>query len=93
MINFKQEELIEELVRTVREKFPETDLIEIRESSENPNTLWIRMTAPEDEEREADLREFSADKCTDILCDYGYHMLVLPALSGDARQKPEPAVL
>jgi len=77
-LNNRQEELIQELVSTLREKYPETDLVEVRESPKNPNSLWICITAPEDEEKEIELRSFAAEKCTDILCDYGYHLLVMP---------------
>ncbi|CAN2040992.1 conserved hypothetical protein [Candidatus Magnetomoraceae bacterium gMMP-15] len=78
MINFKQEELIEKLINQIKEKFPEIDLINITESPEDPESLWINLTAPDDEDREIELREFSSDKVADILLDYGYHMLVMP---------------
>lgn len=78
MINFKQEELIEEVVNYVREKFPEVRFIGISESPEDPADLWIRVTAPEDEDRELELTEYACDKTMDILLDYGYHMLVMP---------------
>lgn len=78
MINFKQEELIEELVNHVREKFPEVRFIEVSESPEDPESLWVRVTAPEDEDRVSALIGYSADKSMDILMDYGYHMLLMP---------------
>ncbi|MDM8522312.1 hypothetical protein QUF80_02980 [Desulfococcaceae bacterium HSG8] len=78
MINFKQEELIEELVNYVRERFPEAKFISVSESPEDPESLWVRVTSPEDEDRESALIEYSADKSMDILLDYGYHMLVMP---------------
>jgi hypothetical protein len=78
MINFKQEELIEEVVNYVRKKFPEVRFIEVSESPEDPADLWIRVTAPEDEDRESELIEYACDKTMDILMDYGYHMLVMP---------------
>jgi len=77
-INFKQEELIEGLMKTVRDRYPEIKLINVTESPEDSESLWINVTAPEDEDREIELREFAADKTTDILTDYGYHMLVMP---------------
>ncbi|MCP3966244.1 MAG: hypothetical protein GY718_07810 [Lentisphaerae bacterium] len=77
-LNHKQEELIEEVVDELKEKYPEIKLVDVTESPENPDTLWICITAPDDEDREIELRSFAADKCTDILCDYGYHMLVMP---------------
>ncbi len=78
MINFKQEELIDGLMREIREKYPEVALIKVTESAENPSTLWIKVTAPEDEEREIEMREYASGMVADILLDYGYHMLVLP---------------
>ena len=48
------------------------------EGPEDPETLWIEVTAPDDEDREMELREFAAEKVTDIQLDYGYHMLVMP---------------
>lgn len=78
MINVKQEELIQRLVTQIKEEFPEVDLISITESPEDPESLWINVTAPEDEDRDMALIEFAGDKITDILLDYGYHMLVMP---------------
>lgn len=78
MINVKQEELIQQLVAQIRAEFPEVDLISIVEHPEDPESLWINVTAPDDEDREMDLIEFAGDRITDILLDYGYHMLVMP---------------
>ncbi len=78
MINFKQEELIDTLMKQIRQKFPEVDLINITESPEDPESLWINVTAPDDDDRDMELIEFAGDKVTDILLDYGYHMLVMP---------------
>ena len=77
-INFKQEELIGELIRYVRNEFPEIEFIKVTESPEDPETFWINVTAPEDEDRAMALIRFTSDKATDILLDYGYHMLVMP---------------
>ncbi len=78
MVNFKQEELIERLMDEIRTLYPEVDLINVIEGPEDPETLWIEVTAPDDEDREMELREFAAEKVTDIQLDYGYHMLVMP---------------
>jgi hypothetical protein len=40
-INFKQEELIDELVNTLIKKFPEVEFINISESPEDSESLWI----------------------------------------------------
>jgi hypothetical protein len=44
MINFKQEQLIEEVVDHVRKEFPEVEFICVTESPEDPESLWIRVT-------------------------------------------------
>ena len=77
-MNFKQEELIDELMIQIQERYPEVELIRVTESPESASTLWIEVTAPEDEDRRIEMREFGSDKVTDILLDYGYHMLVMP---------------
>jgi len=77
-INFKQEELIKNLMKTVKRKFPEVELINVSESPEDSESLWIQVSAPKDENKEFELRAFASDKTTDILIDYGYHMLVMP---------------
>jgi len=77
-MNFKQEELIDELMIQIQERYPEVELIRVTESPESASTLWIEVTAPEDEDRRIEMREFGSDKVSDILLDYGYHMLVMP---------------
>jgi hypothetical protein len=66
MINFKQEELIEGLMDQLKQRFPEVVLIDVVEGPEDPETLWIRVMSPEDEDREIELMEFSGDLVTDI---------------------------
>jgi len=78
MLNLKQEELIKRFVKDVQKKFPDVKFINVTTSPENPNELWIRVTAPENEEREFELVEYSSDKTIDILLEYGYHILVMP---------------
>jgi hypothetical protein len=47
MVNFKQEELIERLMDEIRTLYPEVDLINVIEGPEDPETLWIEVTAPD----------------------------------------------
>ncbi|MCP4353485.1 MAG: hypothetical protein GY795_49175 [Desulfobacterales bacterium] len=77
-INFKQEELIEGLLEDLKKNFPDVQFVEVTESPENPNDLWVNVTRPKDEDREIELSEFFSEKCVDILMDYGYHILVMP---------------
>jgi len=77
-MNFKQEQLIEEVLNYVMEKFPEVRLLNVTESPEDPESLWIRVTSPKDEDRRSELISYSCNKTMDILEGYGYHMLVMP---------------
>ncbi len=77
-INFKQQELIDTLIDDLKKHFPDVRFVDITESPENPNDLWINVTEPEDEDREIELTRFFSEKTADILMDYGYHMLVMP---------------
>ncbi len=77
MMNFKQKELIDRLYNAVKEKFPEVSFLKVTESPEDPADLWVNITAPEDEEREIQLIEFSSDMTTDMLLDYGYLISIM----------------
>ncbi len=77
-INSKQQELIQGLVEDLNRHFPDVEFVDITESPENPNDLWINVTEPGDDDREIELIEFFGEKSADILMDYGYHMLVMP---------------
>ena len=77
-INFKQQELIEELLEELEAHFPDVRFVDIMEGPENPDNLWINVTEPEDEDREIELTGFFSEKCIDILMDYGYDISVMP---------------
>jgi len=77
-INFKQQELIDSLLKALKKNFPDVKFIDITESPENPNDLWIRVPDPEDDEKQLRLIKYFSRKTTDILMDYGYHILVMP---------------
>ena len=55
-----------------------------RKAPEDPESLWVKVSAPEDEDRESALIEYSADKSMYILVGYGYHMLLLPTRQASA---------
>jgi len=81
MMNFKQEELTHDFFQTVRESFPEVELTDITPSPEDPNDLWINVTAPSDEEREFSLTDMVSGRSADILLEYGYLILIIPTRS------------
>ncbi|OQX26320.1 MAG: hypothetical protein BWK80_11035 [Desulfobacteraceae bacterium IS3] len=76
-MNFKQEELAQELFSALKYKFPEVRLINVTESPADLRAVWVNITAPENEDREIDLIEFAGDKTTDILLDYGYYISIM----------------
>jgi len=77
-INFKQQELVDGLIAELNRHFPDVKFVDITEGPENPDDLWINVTEPKSEDREIELTEFFSEKSTDILMDYGYHILVMP---------------
>ena len=77
-MNFKQEELLERFVRDIQEKYSDVQLIEVVQSPEDTESLWVIVTAPEDEDREMELIRYASEKAMDILCETGYQFLLMP---------------
>lgn len=80
MINFKQLELANKLFDQLQVQFPEIELVEIVESSRSQNSIRVRIIMPEDEDRGMAVGELAADLSTEILLEYGYHILISSAL-------------
>jgi hypothetical protein len=76
MMNFKQQELGHRLFDQLKQKFPEIELIEIAESPRSRDSLRVRVNLPADEERQMALGDLAAEISTDILLEYGYHILL-----------------
>jgi hypothetical protein len=79
MMNLKERELSNQLFTTLKQQFPEIDLVEIVESPVQADSIRVRLIMPEDEEREIEMREKASEISTDILLDYGYHILISSA--------------
>lgn len=80
MVTQKQEKLAHELFQSLKAKFPEIELVGITESPADPDSTWVNIIMPDDEDREIDLGEFAAEQSTDILLDQNEHLLVMPDL-------------
>jgi hypothetical protein len=80
-LNFRQQELVEEFVKAVEDKFPEVKFLEVSESPEDPDDVWVNVTRPASDERMIELLKYCGGKSTDILMDYGYGILVMPLIS------------
>ncbi len=92
-LNHKQEELIQDLVRDIEAQFPETRFVQVTTSPESERTLWIEFTKPEGDGRMLDIIEYAGPRVMDILLDYGYHMLVMPAEENGMAEGKGEAVL
>lgn len=83
-MNHKQEELIAQLAEDIEKKFPEVKFVEAVPSPEGENAFLLRFTEPEDDDRFVDILEYASERTTDILLDYGYHMVVAPVVKNGA---------
>ena len=78
-MNLKERELSNQLFTTLKQQFPEIYLVEIMESPVQADSIRVRMIMPEDEDREIEIREKASEISTNILLDYGYHILIRSA--------------
>lgn len=79
MMNLKEIELSNQIFATLKQQFPEIDLVEIVESPIQRDSVRVRIVMPEDEDREISMREKASEISTDILLEYGYHILISSA--------------
>jgi mitochondrial fission protein ELM1 len=79
MINFKQQELSEMLCDKLKKKFSDLEFVDIMESPENPNHIWVNIIMPEDDEKQLAIYKQAGKISTDILMKYGYMILISAA--------------
>jgi hypothetical protein len=77
-LNLKQEELIKELFNKVKEKYPEIEYKNLEVNPDDHEHILINVNADIDEEREIELRFYSAGLEADIHSDYGYRFSIMP---------------
>jgi hypothetical protein len=70
MMSHKQREVLDQLMRTLHQKFPEVHLVSISELT--ANSYWITITEPSDEDEELKMVELLGELSTDALMDYGF---------------------
>ncbi|NUM75741.1 hypothetical protein HUU40_15370 [candidate division KSB1 bacterium] len=83
-MDHKQEELIAQLAEDIEKKFPEVKFVEAVPNPEGESALLLRFTEPENDDRFMDILEYASERTTDILLDYGYHMVVVPVVKNGA---------
>ena len=89
MINAKCLEFGQQLFTQLQEHFPELSMVNMTESAENHDHLWVNIVMPDDAEREISVRELASELSMDILLEHGYHITV-SAATGEERQADIP---
>jgi hypothetical protein len=77
-INIKQQQLIEELLAKVQERYPEIVFKNLEVSPDDSEHIWINVISNMDEDRTIEMHSYSAELATDILLDYGYSLSIMP---------------
>ena len=76
MMNFKQKEILDNIIAKLQEKFPEVRLVSIGDIT--PYEFWVNLVEPTDEDRQFELNELEAELGTDALVDYGVNFRFMP---------------
>ena len=77
-INYKQQQLIDEVFIKIQIKFPEIVFKNIESSPDDPSHIWINVIADMDEEKEIKLIHYSGKLDNEILMKYGYKITIMP---------------
>jgi hypothetical protein len=77
-INQKQQKLIDKILERVKENYPEIVFKNLQRSPEDPRDIWINVIADMDEDREIELRHFSAKVGNEIFNKYGFDIFIMP---------------
>ncbi len=73
----KAKELARQLYEETKKYFPEIVFSSIQPHPEQARRFWIKVYASMDEDRRTEMREFVADRATDILIANGYSFAVM----------------
>jgi hypothetical protein len=88
MINFKQMELSQGLFGQLQKRFPEVELVEIVESPVSQESIRVRLIKPADDNRRIELSELAGEISTEILLNYGYHIIISSASKSERKRDP-----
>ncbi len=75
-MNFKQREVLDQIIVKLQEQFPEVRLVSIEDIT--PYEFWVNMIEPTDEDRQMALSELQAELGTDAIVDYGINFHFMP---------------
>ena len=77
-INHKQMQIIDEVLKKAKNKFPEIVFKNIETSPDDPEHIWINVIADMDEEKEIQLIRYSGKLDNEILTKFGYKITIMP---------------
>lgn len=77
-INMKQQQLINELFDKVHAEYPEITFKSLEVSPDDPDHIWVIVSADMDEDREIIMTEYAANLEIDILMNFGYAISIMP---------------
>ncbi len=75
-LNHKQQELLENYIARLQERFPSIEVQGITPSAEDPADIWVHIFVPNDDPDGA-ISAFAAEMNIDILVNYGYSISVM----------------
>ena len=76
MLNFKEQELSNNLFNKLKKQFPAIELVEIIENAYDGGDVWMRVIPPLDRQERTQFSELAADLATEILIEYGYDIVI-----------------
>jgi hypothetical protein len=76
MLNFKEQELSNNLFNKLKKQFPAIELVEIIENSYDGGDVWMRVIPPLDRQERTQFSELAAELTTEILMEYGYDIVI-----------------
>lgn len=76
MLNFKEQELSNNLFNKLKKQFPAIELVEIIENAYDGGDVWMRVIPPLDRQERTQFSELAAELTTEILMEYGYDIVI-----------------
>ena len=77
MLNFKQEEVLGTIINKLKKKYSEVKLENVEYLA--PDTFWVVIKEPSDEDEAIEMDDLLGDLVTDALVDYGFSFRFVPA--------------
>ncbi|MDQ1265703.1 MAG: hypothetical protein QG635_854 [Bacteroidota bacterium] len=78
MINLKQKQLIEDMLKKAKEKYADIELKNISFSPDDSEHIFVNIRHSMDEDELLDFYDFAAELDIETLMDYGYKITLMP---------------